>query len=196
MRDRALRWRLFWAAATPLATIVVTLGTALPAWAAEAMTLTFVRHGESEANAAGVIDTSVPGPHLTDLGRQQAEAVADELVGNNYDGVYASSMIRTQETAQPLGHSSPPRCRGTARSPGDRRRRVRGPVGGLRPRAYRICVGTSRLDAGSTLRSRARVDRRKCLRRQGAMTPSRRSMTAAIATPWCSRTAQPSCSGR
>jgi len=102
MRDRALRWRLFWAAATPLATIVVTLGTALSAWAAEAMTLTFVRHGESEANAAGVIDTSVPGPHLTDLGRQQAEAVADELVGNNYDGVYASSMIRTQETAQPL----------------------------------------------------------------------------------------------
>jgi len=102
MRDRALRWRLFWAAAPLSATIVVTLGTALPAWAAEAMTLTFVRHGESEANAAGVIDTSVPGPHLTDLGRQQAEAVADELVGNNYDGVYASSMIRTQETAQPL----------------------------------------------------------------------------------------------
>ena len=78
------------------------LGTALPAWAADAMTLTFVRHGESEANAAGVIDTSVPGPHLTDLGRQQADAVADELAGNNYDGVYASSMIRTQETAEPL----------------------------------------------------------------------------------------------
>src|SRR6185295_4468927 len=166
MRDRALRWRLFWAAATPLATIVVTLGTALSAWAAEAMTLTFVRHGESEANAAGVIDTSVPGPHLTDLGRQQAEAVADELVGNNYDGVYASSMIRTQETAQPLAtrlHQDVV----AARSAGDRRRRVRGPVGGLRPRAYRICVGTGRLDAGSTLRSRARVDRRKCLRRQG-----------------------------
>jgi len=73
MRDRALGWRLFWAAATLLATFVMMLGTALPAWAAEAMTLTFVRHGESEANAAGVIDTSVPGPHLTDLGRQQAE---------------------------------------------------------------------------------------------------------------------------
>ena len=102
MRDRALSRRLFCAAATLLAAIVVMLGTALPAWAADAMTLTFVRHGESEANAAGVIDTSVPGPHLTDLGRQQAEAVADELAGNNYDGVYASSMIRTQETAEPL----------------------------------------------------------------------------------------------
>ena len=65
------------------------------------------------------------------------------------------------------GHSSPPRCRGTSWPPGDRCRRVRGPVGGLRSRAYRICVGTRRLDAGSTLRSRARVDRRKCLRRQG-----------------------------
>jgi broad specificity phosphatase PhoE len=94
--------RFFCIAASVVAAIVLMLGSALPAWAAEAMTLTFVRHGESEANAAGVIDTSVPGPHLTDLGRQQAAAVADALAGNNYDGVYASSMIRTQETAQPL----------------------------------------------------------------------------------------------
>jgi broad specificity phosphatase PhoE len=102
MRERSPLRRLFYVAATFVATIVLMLGAALPAWAAEAMTLTFVRHGESEANAAGVIDTSVPGPHLTELGRQQAEDVADELAGNNYDGVYASSMIRTQETAQPL----------------------------------------------------------------------------------------------
>ena len=76
--------------------------SALPAWAAEAMALSFVRHGESAANAADVIDTSVPGPHLTELGRQQAAALAGELAGNNYDGVCASSMIRTQETARPL----------------------------------------------------------------------------------------------
>ncbi len=68
--------------------------SALPAWAAESMTLTFVRHGESQANAAGVIS---PG-----LGSQQAQAVANELAANNYDGIYASSMIRTQETAAPL----------------------------------------------------------------------------------------------
>jgi Histidine phosphatase superfamily (branch 1) len=167
MRDRALRWRLFWAAATPLATIVVTLGTALSAWAAEAMTLTFVRHGESEANAAGVIDTSVPGPHLTDLGRQQAEAVADELVGNNSDGVYASSMIRTQETAQPLAtrlHQD------VVVLPGLREIDAgvfegQSEDSGLGRIGYVLASG--RLDAGSTLRSRARVDRRKCLRRQG-----------------------------
>jgi len=94
--------RLFYVLAAALAAVALFLGSALPAWAAEAMTLTLVRHGESEANAAGVIDTSVPGPHLTELGRQQAEAVADALAANNYDGVYASSMIRTQETAAPL----------------------------------------------------------------------------------------------
>src|SRR3954470_6829031 len=94
--------RLSLVTATVIAAIALMLTAALPAWAAEAMTLTFVRHGESEANAAGIIDTSVPGPHLTALGQQQAAAVADALAGNNYDGVYASSMIRTQETAEPL----------------------------------------------------------------------------------------------
>src|SRR5262245_47752857 len=99
--DKQMR-RLLSVAATLVATIVLMLTSALPAWAAESMTLTFVRHGESEANAAGVIDTSVPGPHLTELGREQAVAVADALKGNGYDGIHASSMIRTQETAQPL----------------------------------------------------------------------------------------------
>jgi len=94
--------RLSSLATTLAATIVLMLATALPAWAAEAMTLTFVRHGESEANEAGVINTSVPGPHLTPKGQQQAVDIADVLKGNGYDGVYASSMIRTQETAQPL----------------------------------------------------------------------------------------------
>jgi broad specificity phosphatase PhoE len=94
--------RLSLVAATVIATIGLMLAAALPAWAAEAMTLTFVRHAESEANAAGIIDTSVPGPHITALGQQQAAAVASALAGNNYDGVYASSMIRTQETAGPL----------------------------------------------------------------------------------------------
>ena len=36
---------------------------------AGAMTVTFVRHAESQANADGIIDTKVPGPGLTDLGQ-------------------------------------------------------------------------------------------------------------------------------
>jgi|SRR5690625_2600234 len=66
------------------------------------ITLTLVRHAESESNAAGILDTSVPGPGLTDKGRTQAKEVADEYSRNHYDGVYASSMARSQQTAAPL----------------------------------------------------------------------------------------------
>ena len=37
---------------------------------AGAMTVTFVRHAESQANADGIIDTKVPGPGLTELGSE------------------------------------------------------------------------------------------------------------------------------
>ncbi|WP_235663944.1 histidine phosphatase family protein [Mycolicibacter terrae] len=66
------------------------------------ITLTLVRHAESEANAAGIVDTSVPGPGLTEKGRAEAQEIADQLSRNHYDGVYASSMARTQQTAAPL----------------------------------------------------------------------------------------------
>lgn len=84
---------------TVITTAVLFFVSAIPAWA---MTLTFVRHAESQANADGVIDTSVPGPGLTPLGQQQATDVAAALVGNGYDGIYVSSMLRTQQTAAPL----------------------------------------------------------------------------------------------
>ncbi|OMC34575.1 hypothetical protein A5740_09830 [Mycobacterium sp. GA-1841] len=74
----------------------------LPAWAAENMRVTFVRHGQSAGNTSGNIDTSTPGPSLTPLGREQARAVVDRLGDNNYDAIYASQMIRTQQTAEPL----------------------------------------------------------------------------------------------
>ncbi|WP_286174857.1 histidine phosphatase family protein [Mycobacterium sp. DL99] len=74
----------------------------LPAWAAENMRVTFVRHGQSAGNTSGNIDTSTPGPSLTPLGREQARAVADKLGDNNYDAIYASQMIRTQQTAEPM----------------------------------------------------------------------------------------------
>lgn len=66
------------------------------------ITLTFIRHAESESNAAGVIDTDVPGPGLTNGGRGQAEQIAHQLRANHYDGIYASSMRRSQQTAAPL----------------------------------------------------------------------------------------------
>ncbi|OKH82784.1 hypothetical protein EB73_14765 [Mycobacterium sp. SWH-M3] len=91
------------AAATTLTACSLFAAATLPA---AAMTVTFVRHGESEGNASGVIDTGTPGPHLTTKGQGEAVAVADQLCPSApctaYDGIYASTMIRTQETAQPL----------------------------------------------------------------------------------------------
>jgi hypothetical protein len=51
------------------------------------ITLTLVRHGQSAANASGLIDTSVPGPELTARGSCQATLVAPQLAPNHYDGM-------------------------------------------------------------------------------------------------------------
>jgi broad specificity phosphatase PhoE len=67
---------------------------------AGAMTVTFVRHGESQANAEGIINTEVPGPGLTDLGWNQSRTVAGQLPASP-SGIYASTMVRTQQTATP-----------------------------------------------------------------------------------------------
>jgi broad specificity phosphatase PhoE len=70
------------------------------AWADELITLDFVRHGE--AGDTSVINTLVPGPDLTDLGKEQAQAVANTLAQNGIEEIYASTMVRSQETAAPL----------------------------------------------------------------------------------------------
>ncbi len=74
----------------------------LPAWAANAVTMTWVRHAQSTANAAGIIDTSVPGPGLTALGDTQAQVIAETLATGGHDAIYVSNMLRTQLTAAPL----------------------------------------------------------------------------------------------
>jgi broad specificity phosphatase PhoE len=85
--------------------VFVFIGPAM-AWAEEAMTLDLVRHGQSEANESGTLSTAPPGPDLTDTGHHQAQDVGDALFnehGDDYfDGIFASDLIRTQETAAPL----------------------------------------------------------------------------------------------
>lgn len=66
------------------------------------ITLTFVRHAQSAGNASGLIDSSTPGPPLTELGRSQAVASAQRLASHHYDGIFASTMVRTQQTAEPM----------------------------------------------------------------------------------------------
>lgn len=66
------------------------------------MRLLLIRHGQTPANVRGALDTAAPGPHLTELGRQQAAAVPVALASEPIAGIYVSRLIRTQQTAAPL----------------------------------------------------------------------------------------------
>ncbi|WP_375485637.1 histidine phosphatase family protein [uncultured Mycobacterium sp.] len=97
-RIRTVIWK---AAAVLAATVAVGAcggGTPQP----RTITLTFVRHAQSQSNADNVINTEVPGPGLTHDGEAQAQQIAHQLARNGYDGIYASTMARTQQTAAPL----------------------------------------------------------------------------------------------
>lgn len=47
-----------------------------------------------------------PGVHLCDLGRKQAQALADRLSGVSINAIYSSPMERTRETAEYLARRS------------------------------------------------------------------------------------------
>jgi len=66
------------------------------------MRLILVRHGQTSANVAVLLDTAHPGADLTDLGRAQAAALPTALDGVPIDAVYASTLARAQQTAAPL----------------------------------------------------------------------------------------------
>ncbi|MBT1001190.1 phosphoglycerate mutase family protein [Paenarthrobacter sp. DKR-5] len=66
------------------------------------MRLILIRHGQTPSNVAQLLDTGVPGPELTELGRRQAAALP-ELLGNEGIGaLFASNQLRAQLTAAPL----------------------------------------------------------------------------------------------
>lgn len=62
------------------------------------VTLYFVRHGESEANAARRFAGRTDSP-LTERGRRQAEIVADELAHVHFDRIVSSPLARCRDTA-------------------------------------------------------------------------------------------------
>ncbi|TNC27405.1 histidine phosphatase family protein [Amycolatopsis alkalitolerans] len=66
------------------------------------MKLYLIRHAQSTANVRKILDTALPGPPLTDLGHQQAQALARQLSGEPITAVYASRAVRAQQTATPL----------------------------------------------------------------------------------------------
>jgi broad specificity phosphatase PhoE len=64
----------------------------------EPVTFYFVRHGESEANAAHRFAGRTDSP-LTERGRQQAEAAADALASVKFDRIVTSPLSRCRDTA-------------------------------------------------------------------------------------------------
>lgn len=66
------------------------------------MRLILVRHGQTPSNVGHYLDTAEPGPGLTELGREQALALPETLGGEGIEAIYASTLIRTQQTAAPL----------------------------------------------------------------------------------------------
>ncbi|WP_103355094.1 histidine phosphatase family protein [Amycolatopsis sp. CA-128772] len=66
------------------------------------MRLLLIRHGQTDGNVRGALDTALPGPPLTDLGRAQADDLAARLSGEPIIAVYASQATRAQQTASPL----------------------------------------------------------------------------------------------
>ncbi|HEY4268502.1 MAG TPA: histidine phosphatase family protein [Galbitalea sp.] len=66
------------------------------------MRLILVRHGQTPSNVKHVIDTATPGPGLTALGRDQAEALPAALANEQIDAIFVSTLVRTQQTADPL----------------------------------------------------------------------------------------------
>ncbi len=66
------------------------------------MRLILVRHGQTPSNVGHLLDTAEPGPGLTDLGHEQARALPATLGREPIEAIFASTLVRTQQTAAPL----------------------------------------------------------------------------------------------
>ncbi len=75
---------------------------------ADDITLDLVRHGQSTDDVNNILGTMPPGAHLTELGETQAAQVAADIQREFPDGIagiYASELVRTQETMAPLAQA-------------------------------------------------------------------------------------------
>lgn len=67
----------------------------------EQTTVHLLRHGEVH-NPSGVLYGRLPGYHLSGLGRQMAQRIADSIGDRDITHVVASPLERAQDTARPL----------------------------------------------------------------------------------------------
>ncbi|WP_406830907.1 MSMEG_4193 family putative phosphomutase [Pedococcus sp. KACC 23699] len=68
-------------------------------------TLLLVRHGHSSANGEGILAGRLPGIHLTDRGREQAQHLGKRFEGVAPVRVVSSPLERCLETAEPLAQA-------------------------------------------------------------------------------------------
>jgi uncharacterized phosphatase len=68
-------------------------------------TIYFVRHGESEANAAGITAGGGLDVGLTEHGRQQAQKVGQELKDKKVELIVSSPLKRSYQTAEIIAQS-------------------------------------------------------------------------------------------
>jgi probable phosphoglycerate mutase len=64
--------------------------------------LILARHAQTDANLGLLLDSLPPGPPLNELGRRQADELADALAVEPVAAVYASVAVRAQQTARPV----------------------------------------------------------------------------------------------
>jgi probable phosphomutase (TIGR03848 family) len=64
-----------------------------------------IRHGENDYVKKGRLAGRLPGVHLNQKGREQAQALADKLHGAPIKALYSSPLERTLETAEPIARA-------------------------------------------------------------------------------------------
>lgn len=69
------------------------------------MRLLLIRHAQTPANVLGQLDTGRPGPGLTRLGDRQAAMLPEALSEEPIAALFASPLVRTQLTAEPLSRA-------------------------------------------------------------------------------------------
>jgi broad specificity phosphatase PhoE len=70
------------------------------------MHLIIVRHGQTEENRRGIVQGQKRG-RLSDLGKQQVQAVAKKLKNENIDCIYSSDLGRCIDTVNPIAKYHP-----------------------------------------------------------------------------------------
>jgi probable phosphoglycerate mutase len=68
-------------------------------------TLLLIRHGENDYIKTGKAAGRIPGVHLNERGREQAEALANALAEVPIKAIYSSPLERALETAAPIARA-------------------------------------------------------------------------------------------